>query len=133
MVSCIDCDVYEYLDEFIMHMGELLLDSSRFLKGIRVGPTSYVRIHLGFHRGIRVGIITHCGIRLEFYMGVGAGPVSLVSEHGYRFCRLIHDAYMFIALLSDIMTFLYTSACVDVANLARDLLQIWVSPYNQRE
>ena len=98
------------------------MDSPRFLKGIRVGPTSYVRIHLGFQIGIRVSLTTHRGIRLGFHVGVGASPVSLVSEHGYRFYRLIHDAYMFIALLSDIMTFLYTSACVDVANLARDRL-----------
>ena len=75
MVSCTGYDVYEYLDEFIMH-GELPLDSPRFLKGIRVGPTSYVRIHLGFHIGIRVGLITHRGIRLEFHIGVGAGPIN---------------------------------------------------------
>ena len=57
--------------------GGLPLDSPRFLKGIRVGHTSYVRIHLGFYRRIRVGLITHREIRLGFHVGVGAGPVNI--------------------------------------------------------
>ena len=87
-----------------------------------MGPIDDVRIHSGFHRGVRVDLISLFDrVCLGFHIGVKVGPVSLVSEHGYRFCRLLHDACTFPILLSDIMTFLFISACVDVADLARDL------------